>query len=154
MQKCQPEQLHLAPLILTIHLFLYLKPLYSTYDTLSVYDNRTMIPQNLSTTKGNTVNECERSKQSERQANTQAQGLVEWDHRVSWDTNSRSPSVTQFSYHHLFSLNSKTLSVMLCVKIGHLPASKKLSGCYVQMKCSSTAKPSVCLQNSHRIHRL
>lgn len=31
---------------------------------------------------------------------------------------------------------------------------KKLSGCCVQKKCSSTEESSVCLQNSHRIHSL
>lgn len=37
-----------------------------------LYNNSTMMPQNLITTIGNTVNECERSKQNERQENRQA----------------------------------------------------------------------------------
>lgn len=88
-----------------------------------------------------------------RDRQTQAQGLVEWDHRASWDINSWYPSVTLFSYHHLFSLNSKTLSCDVVSK-NRASSCKKLSGCYVQMKCSSTEKPSICLQNSHRIHSL
>ncbi len=94
-----------------------------------------------------------RDRQTDRQAQSSTQGLVEWDHRASWDINSWSQSVTPFSYHHLFSLNSKTLPEMFFCKT-RASSFKKLQGCYVQMKCRSTEESSVCLQNSHRIHSL
>lgn len=137
--ECQ--QLHLAPLIRTIHLVLCLKPLCSTYMppyrymTTAPWSRRTSLPPR------EILLMSVKDQKRVRDRQTQAQGLVEWDHHASWDINSWYPSVTQFSYHHLFSLNSKTLSCDVVCK-NRASSCKKLSANEVQLHRETLYMPA------------
>ncbi len=105
------------------------------------YNNRIMIPENLITTIGNTVNECARSKQSETGKQTGSHRAV---HRVLWSgttvprgTLTHGPRLSRCSLTTIcFPLIQKHSLESLCVKIGHLPSRNS-----VYFMCKWSAAP-------------